>query len=357
MLSESRKAFFEADKTDVLVFIGRFQPFHNGHKAVVDQALQCAERVALVIGSHDQPRNARNPFTTAERIAMISAVYPDEVAAGRIQFVPQADHTYNHDRWIAGVTTGVETVAAKGGWRDMPRRIGLIGHEKDHSSFYLKFFPQWGNIGVDNVAGIGATAIRGTLFSSYVWSVPRKDLPKACADWLQNWMEENHDIYLSIVDEMDFVEKYKRQFADAPYPPIFHTTDAIVVQSGHILLVERGAQPGKGLWALPGGFLNADETLLDGVIRELREETRIAVPDPVLRGSIVAQRPFDDPHRSLRGRTITTAFHMRLMDREDLPKIKGSDDAAKARWVPLADVRRSEMYEDHYDIVEAMVGL
>ena len=64
------------------------------------------------------------------------------------------------------------------------------------------------------------------------------------------------------------------------------TVDAVVVQSGHILLVKRGDMPGKGLWALPGGFLNQEETMLDGAIRELKEETKIKVPVPVLKGSI-----------------------------------------------------------------------
>lgn len=89
-------------KFDVLVFIGRFAPFHRGHEGVVRLALSQAKKVAMVLGSDQQPRTARNPFTTAERIKMITAVFPEEVAAGRIMFCPQVDHTYNMDRWIAG---------------------------------------------------------------------------------------------------------------------------------------------------------------------------------------------------------------------------------------------------------------
>jgi len=129
----------------------------------------------------------------------------------------------------------------------------------------------------------------------------------------------------------------------------------VVVQSGHILLVERKAHPGKGLMALPGGFLNPKEKLKDAVIRELREETRIKVPAPVLTGSIEKVEVFDDPYRSARGRTITHAYLIELSG-ESLPKVKGGDDAAKAFWVPFADIRPEMMFEDHYHIISAMVG-
>ncbi|HAO59273.1 MAG TPA: ADP-ribose pyrophosphatase, partial [Psychrobacter sp.] len=64
-----------------LVFIGRFQPFHMGHKAVVDEALKRAENVIMLIGSANMPRSLRNPFTVEERSQMIKGAYSDEDAA------------------------------------------------------------------------------------------------------------------------------------------------------------------------------------------------------------------------------------------------------------------------------------
>ena len=173
---------------DVLAFIGRFQPFHMGHKAVVDEALKRAKKVALVLGSHDQPRNVRNPFTTAERIDMISAVYPDEVATGRIVFVPQADWTYSLDRWIMETQAKVTQVANTPYTPD-PVNIGLIGHSKDHTSFYLTSFPSWGSEEVKNVSGIDATAIRSQLFSGYGCTIDRDVLPGEVADYLDAWVK------------------------------------------------------------------------------------------------------------------------------------------------------------------------
>lgn len=339
---------------DVLTFIGRFQPFHMGHKTVVDEALKRAKKVAIVIGSHDQPRNTRNPFTTAERIEMISSVYPDEVAAGRIHFVPQLDHTYNMDRWIAGVQTGVTAVANTPFTPD-PVRIGLIGHSKDASSFYLKSFPTWDSIEVPNADGIDATTIRNDYLANDGRLRAERLLPAPVLTWMEMFWENPAVTILR--REFEFVKKYKEQWAAAPYAPTFHTVDAVVVQSGHILLIERGAMPGKGLWALPGGFLEQGETLVDGAIRELHEETKIALSEDTLRRCITAQRTFDDPNRSQRGRTITTAFLLELRPDVKLTKVKGSDDAAKAKWIPLSEVSRAVMFEDHFDIIAEMTGV
>lgn len=372
---------------DVLGFIGRCQPFHLGHKYVVDTALQRAKKVAIVLGSAQQPRTARNPFTTKERIEMISAVYPEEVEQRRIFFCPQVDHIYNMDRWIGGVQSSIMTVANTPFTPD-PVRTGLIGHSKDHSSFYLKAFPTWVHEEVANFENINATDIRAAYLANENWENTYGDfLPEEVRHYLYTF--EQTDAFEAVQAEHKFIVNYKKQFttpsdaeiqawchANYPgnhrlndtlkafakdhcpkYPPTFYTVDALVVQSGHILLVRRGAMPGKGLWAIPGGFVDPHETSFDAAIRELREETRIAVPEAVLRGSRRSWRVFEDPYRSQRGRTVTTAHHFDLRQDKELPKIKGADDAEKAQWVPIANLTRESMFEDHYDIIETMVGI
>jgi len=113
---------------------------------------------------------------------------------------------------------------------------------------------------------------------------------------------------------------------------------------------------GKGTWATPGGFIKSNERLEDSMLRELREETKLKVPVPVLRGNIKAREVFDSPNRSLRGRTITHAFLIELPP-GPLPKVKGSDDAEKARWVPLSvfEKMQDQMFEDHYTLVNKML--
>ena len=331
-----------------LVFIGRFQPFHCGHKAVVDEALKRADNVIMLIGSANLPRSLRNPFSVDERAMMIKNAYSPADAA-RIHCVGLDDALYNDTRWLQYVQAGVKSVTG-----DLQTDIGLIGHSKDSSSYYLSLFPNWASVSVSNYHNLSATPIRDSYLMGATPTPART--PESTRNVLDEFKKTSE--YQQLHDEADFVDKYKRQWESAPYPPTFMTADALVVQSGHILLVERRSMPGQGLWALPGGFLNPKETLFDACIRELREETRLKVPEPVLRGSCHSQHTFDDPYRSARGRTITQAFYFQLKnDPKGLPKVKGGDDATTAFWLPLAELDAKMMFEDHYAIITKMVGL
>ncbi|ARU57850.1 bifunctional nicotinamide mononucleotide adenylyltransferase/ADP-ribose pyrophosphatase [Oleiphilus messinensis] len=277
-----------------------------------------------------------------------------ETESGRVHIAPLMDCQYNDEAWVRNVQKTVQgLVTAHFNQPHRPARVGLIGHQKDHSSYYLKLFPQWGSVSVINQNGINATDIRNTLLrEDPPGGYP--DLPKGIASYLAEF-RDNED-FKNLQKEHSFIETYKSGWKEAPYPPTFVTVDALVIQSGHILLVERKARPGRGLMALPGGFIDGHETLENACLRELREETRLKVPEPVLRGSIKDRAVFDDPHRSARGRTITHAFYFELEPRAELPKVKGGDDAASAFWLPLADLDPGKLFEDHYFIIQKMTG-
>lgn len=338
---------------DALVFIGRFSPFHNGHKAIVDAAIKQAKEVIIVVGSSFASRNIRNPFTFEERRQMIKTVFPDN----NVKVVPVSDYPYDDNKWVRAVQNVVHGALS---WSADPIRIGLIGHEKDGSSYYLKIFKPlgWGNVSVANVNGINATDIRNQLLEGYTGSFASgKMQATSYAEMLNIVLNKSEKEFKVLLKEYQMIKKYKEAWKAAPFPPTFMTVDAVVVQSGHILLVKRGDMPGKGLLALPGGFLNQEETMLDGAIRELKEETKIKVPVPVLKGSIKTSKTFDAPNRSARGRTITQAFFIDLGFAEDLPKVKGSDDAEKAFWVPFHEVKQELMFEDHFHILDHFVNV
>jgi len=351
---------------DLAVFIGRFSPFHVGHHHVISQALQQADNVLVLVGSARSPRSYRVPFTFQERRDMIEGSFPREQRE-RIRVLPLEDSTYNDSRWIQNVQTLVAQGAAMCGLDPATAGVTLVGHSRDNTSYYLKLFPQWHSTEVPSFRDISGTNIRNSYFSNmgHMWIRDADghragDLPQdaVVTPHVQRFLSIFLDTpgYKLIRDEYEFVLKYKASWAAAPYAPTFVTVDAIVVQSGHVLLVRRGAMPGKGQWVLPGGFINQNERIRDAVIRELREETQIKVPDPVLRGSIVAQDVFDDPNRSSRGRTITHAFLIKLRDDTSLPKVKGSDDADKAKWVAVSDLKPEDFFEDHWHIIQNMIA-
>lgn len=339
------------------VFVGRFQPYHIGHHHVIRQALNMSGDVILVLGSHDKPRDIDNPFTTKERIAIIKSCF-SSADLKRIHFAPQYDHPYNEEKWIAGVQASVNTIVHSRYTPDSVK-IGIIGYNKDHSSYYLKKFPTWDLIEVAPYTNHGEV-LNATEFRTGIFL--RKDynakyfIDGNHANIIGIYSKQIHDL---ISGEMQTIVNYKKQWANSPYPPVFMTVDSVVTQSGHILLVKRKAAPGEGLWALPGGFINQHETLLESVVRELKEETKIDVPVPVLIGSIAKQHTFDAPKRSTRGRTITEAYHFKLSDMNKLPKVKGGDDAIDAKWFTLNEFAgmRNQMFEDHFAIVEFLLGL
>lgn len=342
---------------DMVVFIGRFQIVHNAHKHIFEKACELANhKVLVIIGSADKPRTYKNPFTTAERKSMIEAVTKNSSVPVVIDKVH--DHMYNDEAWLKEIQTVVSEHASRP-WVDKGMRIALIGHKKDASSFYLDMFPQWDFIDQDLIEPLDSTQIRDLYFNrrmnmNYIKGV----VPAPTITFLEDFGKLKAEEYAQIIREKEFIDSYKKQYEHLPYAPTFNTADAVVVQSGHVLMIKRKAEPGKGLWALPGGFLNAktDRSLRDCMIRELREETGLKIPDKVIKGSITREKVFDAIDRSARGRTITTAFKVSLENTGKLPRVKGSDDAEKAKWIPFAEVKREECFEDHYEIIMDMIG-
>ena len=250
-------------------------------------------------------------------------------------------------------------VVAGDGGDPAQARVGIIGHEKDASSYYLQMFPQWPRVESADVAGLSATQVRDAFLddSSAAGNMMLVEsaVPAAVYEFLKSFRQT--PAYDQLVREFEFIRTYRKSWEKAPYAPTFVTVDAVVVHSGHVLMVRRRSEPGRGLWAWPGGFLDGNERLLDACIRELREETRLKIPGAVLKGSIRNQKVFDHPERSARGRTITHAFLFEFPGGE-LPEIKGSDDAEKARWIPLSQFfqMRHQMFEDHFDIGSYFLG-
>ena len=335
-------------KSDIAVVIGRFQIPHEGHISLFKEAQKIANKLVIIVGSVGQPRTPKNPFTFAEREEMLEAILDEDFD---YEILGVQDQRYNLQHWIVDVVNKVKSTFPQG-WTDYPPSVVLVGHEKDSSSFYLDLFPQWKRHDVESVRKINATDIRNEYWNNQ----PSEHCVWETTDFLYDWMQ-NSQHYEDMVEEYIFLEEYKKPYKDLPYPPIFHTVDAVVVQSGHILLIKRKSAPGKGLWALPGGFVNPAETLKDAMLRELVEETQIKLQRVILERSIKKQRTYDDPDRSQRGRTITEAFYIELSG-HDLPRVKGADDAEKAKWIPLNEVftMGDVIYEDHLDIIMNITG-
>ncbi len=182
-------------KFDYLVFIGRFQPFHLAHMQTIKIALQQSQQVILALGSAQQERNIKNPFLATEREEMILSNF-SEADQKRIKFVHVID-VYDDQKWQQLVKSLVTEVA------ESDTKIGLIGHFKDESSYYLSLFPEWEMVELDSLVGaISATPLREAYYRG---EVVESAFPLGTSEFLHKF--KNNEIYQQLVNKFELNDK------------------------------------------------------------------------------------------------------------------------------------------------------
>jgi bifunctional NMN adenylyltransferase/nudix hydrolase len=345
-------------KVAVAFLIGRFQPFHNGHKHLIDFGLQYAEKVIVLVGSSNKARSLKNPWTYDERKAMIQDTYIQEFNDGNIdlpfcvEVEPLPDVKGNDDAWLANVQNAI--------WKHMDEgdSLGVIGFKKDTSSYYLDLFPEAAQIILEEAyATLNATELR-TAYIQPAPHFPTHLVPKTVLDYMVKFYNTEHFKWLLAEKKADTENRAK--YGNGP----FLTCDAVCTQMGKILLVERDGFPGKGQLALPGGFVEAAKgDSFENVLHELSEEANITddhgtIPRGKLRGFYTGhEKRYDDPERSTRGHTLTTAFRFKFPSGPKMFTVYGGDDAKTAKWYPINFVKENPdlFFEDHYEIITEML--
>jgi bifunctional NMN adenylyltransferase/nudix hydrolase len=342
-------------RRDLAVLIGRFQPFHDGHLSLLKQALDVATRVVVVIGSAFQARSPKHPFDWEERAEMVRRALPASERK-RVMFVPVRDY-FNETRWLAAVRHGVAHALTEHGL-DKPSSTVLVGQLRDATREYLREFPEWSLKLGESIPVRRASAMRDALFAAPSKAVLELagEIPAGTVDFLREWSAQGP--FEALRQEAALLREYEAAWAKAPYPPVLVTVDCVVKCQDKVLLIQRGQAPGKGLLAVPGGFLEQRETTLQAALRELEEETHLALPPATLRACLRANDVFDQPDRSQRGRTITHGHFFDLGER-DLPALQADDDAAAAEWTPIAQLREREdrFLDDHFQMLDHYLGL
>ena len=139
---------------------------------------------------------------------------------------------------------------------------------------------------------------------------------------------------------MSYTYKYPRPAVTADCDVITHEAEP------RVLLIKRGGEPFKDCWAIPGGFMEMNETTEQCAVRELKEETNIVISD--LHQIGVYSKVDRDP----RGRTVSVAY---LAITDKAQDAIGQDDAAEVKWWPLTALPK--MAFDHDDIMRDAVRL
>lgn len=339
------------DSSTTAVVMGRWQLPHFAHDSLIQAAFEVADQVVVVIGSAWRSRNPKNPFTYEERVAMLKrTLNADQLS--RVRFLGVRD-VYSDSRWVATIQDGVSKLTPKGG------RIKLVGFLKDASSYYLKMFPSWEYVDSGSSMPVDATLLRDFLFGGLPPCVAfdklKQFVPAPVLDYLALWVTGAH--YEQRCKEHRAIVDYRKKWAT---DKVYRTCDAWVEAAEHLLLVERGQIIGLDTNASPGGFQEADESSLDGALRELTEETGLAVSREELLAGLVASQEFKAPGRSPRGNIHTEAYYFKLPGYTvaTLPVVQGMDDAKAAQWIQksrLPDLMHN-MFDDHHVIMEHFMG-
>lgn len=314
--------------------IGRFQPAHVGHISIIKQAASQVDTLVILVGSANTCRSIKNPWTYQERVDVLrKKLFQSQIE--NITFAPLNDYLYNDHRWISEVRAVISSFDQSAN----TSHSTLFGAWKDGND-YLTWFPdiRYKSLEIAH-NGINATSIRNEMFATTDPSIPS-----------------------TVMDDYRFYEKERELFKNYPFPDTlnFNCSDAVVTCLGHVLLIERKFAPGRGTWALPGGFRNARETFMQCAIRELREETNLRVPERVLLGSVKSTKLYDNPNRSFGIPRNTLAVHFDIASDANggLPRANGTDDANKAEWVELNHaINHLPLYDDHKWILSEATGI
>lgn len=126
------------------VFIGRFQPWHNGHQHVAEYALSKADKLIILVGSVDQANDFKNPFNFSQRkkiiqesLKNIQSKYLAKQEYKELLVLPVRDYLYNNNKWLNEVQHTIQDNIG------MDEKVFLTGFKKDSSSYYLDYFPNW----------------------------------------------------------------------------------------------------------------------------------------------------------------------------------------------------------------------
>lgn len=225
------------------LYIGRFQPPHLAHLQSIQFALEHADQLLILLGSSNLARSHKNPFTVAERRHLLRESireYGQQHGLDlgpnlqRLQILALPDF-FNSARWAWEVQQMIE------------RHLGsqaqpvLVGLEKDTSSAYLQWFPDWERLPVPHDLSINATDIRTALWSNN--KLP-SETPQAVLRFLESFQKGPH--FTRLQAEWNAVQKLKSTLT----PPLLE--ERWVWYAGeHIWLQYRTDPIGQDLLAFP----------------------------------------------------------------------------------------------------------
>jgi bifunctional NMN adenylyltransferase/nudix hydrolase len=205
------------NNVDFGLLVGRFNPVHNGHVNLIRDALsKCNKFLFLIIGSHLSVRTNQNMFFVAERIEMIKLCF-SQGELSKIIFLKMQDYC-NSRAWV----DDVKHLVFSSYIFEHGSSIGIFGFNKDASSYYLKFFPEFKQMIIENsyFDWLSSTTIRNKicgnqanlhkttefqfLFDMDTSEIDEKNMPVQVCNWIKLNFNPNIKLNPEIVEFLTF---------------------------------------------------------------------------------------------------------------------------------------------------------
>ena len=372
------------------VYIGRFQPFHKGHKAIVDltvKMMKPGDTFTIIIGSADQQETERNPLSASQRKEMLSI----ELEGYPVTILTINDSPYNYDLWI-------ECLCAKMLGFKSATHEDFLEKQED----FIKGFSNICIVGMENVEeyidritkyytyapaehfdlGISShifseldtqTSVHGSSIRTLACSEDRDHLENFYSV-IKDLVDEKVLAYLKTVNfPLIVYNAYIKgiNYAESTgckYNSCFMTVDNIVFDKflDQVLLIKR---KDNGKLAIPGGFAEPYMNMKDNALRELEEETSITAK--MLKDAFVKideseptliDAPYRDPRSSHKCNFVSAVYVWQSkVDalKNFIPYVKAGDDAVDAVWLSKEECENLPagcFHADHKKILCKLLG-
>lgn len=329
------------------VVIGRFNPMHNGHLALIKKAIESVTgTVHVVLGSASKLPDFKNPLPLEKRRAVVSQVLRNLGSPRDIQ-IHAMDDVSTDEQWVMNINALVNNLTEYGD----PAETAIFSGCKD-TEFYEKNFVY--PIEAVDVGDVSATLVRTEAFLGR-------------ADWSRNVPAESAAAYVEFMKTAEFerlkaergacaTRKAEAELAHAFNNPIEPVVHAAVVQEGKILLVKRRSLRGDGQWALPGGFLEKTESTIEGALRELKEETGVDLEN---RKAAMLSSAVEENLDDLSVRTLGINYLFAVHPSEELEVSLDDKEAYDFQWADVAEVLAGEipLFYNHTTVVRRLFSL
>lgn len=305
------------------VVIGRFQPFHTGHLKLIKKALKDCEKVLVLIGSCTKSPDYKNPLASATRRDMVLEV-THKLAGNDLYLLPIKDFPLDHE-WVS------EVIGYVNSFEEDPTLVTIYTSERD-AEFYRTNFIYNLDVTLRDDVVVTGTDIRKEMYEDRTVS---KDVPLKLRKGLREFMETAE--FKRLKDEYFYCRTRKAEAELAhkfnnPIEPVCH---ALVIHRGNALLVRRNGIRGKGQLAMPGGFLQSNETTREAAIRELREETGIDLTQ--MRAQVLSSA-VEENLNGLSVRTLGINYCFVIHEEEEVEVEIDPNEVQEVLWIPVGDV-------------------